>query len=82
MAAPIQLRLWNDQEISVSTAARILRCSRGTVMYLLERGDLRGYQVTGENGWWRVSYESVADHQEKIRRKYSLNGFMKTAKTA
>lgn len=68
---PMQLRLWNDQEISVATTARILRTSPEIVRRLIERGVLRAYRH-GEQGWYQVSYESVADYIEKLRSSYLI----------
>lgn len=65
--------LWTDTEISVATAARILKTSPDTVMRMLESGLLRGYQLTGKRGWWRVSYESVVDHLNRTREIHALD---------
>ena len=66
-----QLWLWSDQWISLAAAGRVLRMKRGKVLRLLERGDVRGFQDTGDRGWWKVSFESCLEHLEHIQQKYS-----------
>lgn len=73
MSPPTQLRLlWGDTEIDVWTAARLLNCSKHTVHRMLEEGLLRGYQLTGKRGRYRVSRESVIEHLEKIREVHAI----------
>lgn len=47
-----------DREITSGQAARILKCSQGTVQSLCEEGKLRAWR-TGDKGWWRILYSSV-----------------------
>ena len=44
--------------VSVAIAARKLRCSRSTVLRLIESGDLTGARLT-PRGWFRVSSDSL-----------------------
>lgn len=53
-------------EISVSTAARILRTSQWTVRRLIEEGKLKGYRM-GDRAWYRVDYESVVEFLKKAK---------------
>ena len=69
---PVQLRLWNDREISVATTARILNASPDTVRRLIEAGAIRAYRIRA-TGWYRVSYDSVAEYLHELRGLYGID---------
>jgi len=56
------------QYISVSAAARYLKCSAETVRRYLESGKLEGFQPGGRGGWWRVELESVLKKVHKLHK--------------
>jgi len=61
------------QEMDVNRAAKMLMCSRMTVLRYLEDGTLEGYQLKQPRGWWRVYLDSV----EKLinqRKNGDVNG--------
>jgi excisionase family DNA binding protein len=57
--------------LPVSRVAQRLRCSRDTVMRLVESGTLRGYQLT-PNGWWRILEKSVLEYEADLLQKCGL----------
>lgn len=48
-------------EVTVSTAARILRVSHDTVARLCESGTLKARRITN-HGWWRIDYDSLIEY--------------------
>jgi excisionase family DNA binding protein len=64
----------SSQTISVSRAARLIECSTKTVHRLIERGFLWAYQLQ-DGGWYRVSYDSVVQYIQMIRKKYPAGSF-------
>ena len=48
-------------EVTVSTAARVLKVSHDTVARLCEAGTLRARRIT-ERGWWRIEYDSLIEY--------------------
>jgi excisionase family DNA binding protein len=55
-------------EVSVSTAARILRTSVDTVRRLIDSGDLVASRWTSR-GWYRLDYDSVIELMKKNRSR-------------
>ncbi len=47
------------EEISVSTAARLARCSPDTVLRWIEEGAIAARR-TSPRGWWKIEAESLA----------------------
>lgn len=66
----VQLSLFEQRTVSVAWVAERLKCSRDTVIRLLQSGDLRGYRLTAV-GWWRVVEKSVAEYEQKLRAEYT-----------
>jgi len=46
------------REISVSTAARIAKCSRDTVLRGIEEGAITARRIA-PRGWWKVEHASL-----------------------
>jgi excisionase family DNA binding protein len=61
----------SEPTISVATAARLLRCSGGTVMRLIQSGELRAHRLS-ERGHWRVERKSLDELTARIRQKYLI----------
>jgi len=55
-------------EAPLSWAARMFRCSRKTVVRMLEEGLIEGYRLR-PNGHWRVDRESVIRYLASLKRK-------------
>ncbi len=53
-------------EVTVGTAARILKLSYDTVNRLCEEGILRARRVM-PRGWWRIEYDSLIEYGSRIR---------------
>ncbi len=51
-------------EVTVSTAARILKVSHDTVARLCAARLLRARRIT-KRGWWRIEYDSVIAYGAK-----------------
>jgi excisionase family DNA binding protein len=51
--------------LPVSRVAARLRCSRDTVLRLLESGELQGYRLTSL-GWWRVLESSLLEYEASL----------------
>jgi len=45
-------------QVSVATAARLLRACRRTIQYMLKDGRLQGTRIL-PRGWWQVNRESL-----------------------
>lgn len=67
---PVQMSLFEQRTVGVPWVAKRLRCSRDTVVRLLESNVLRGYRLT-PIGWWRVIEQSVLEYEQKLRREYA-----------
>lgn len=67
---PVQMSLFEQRTVSVAWVAERLRCSRDTVVRLLQSGELRGYRLT-PIGWWRVVEKSVAEYEQKLDAEYA-----------
>ena len=52
--------------ITTSDTARLLGCSRQTVMRLIEEGELQAWRHT-QRGWHLVEYDSVMDYLTRNR---------------
>lgn len=53
-----------ERKYTVGEVAKILRCSKSQVRYLLFTGQLRGYKVKKKNskGSWRIYESSVVEY--------------------
>lgn len=53
-----------ERKYTVGEVARILRCSKSQVRYLLLTGQLRGYKIKKKNskGSWRIYESSVVEY--------------------
>jgi len=60
-------------EISVSTAARIAKCSPDTVMRWIEEGAIEAWRIS-PRGWWRIDRASLRRYLE---RQLGKEGFRK-----
>jgi excisionase family DNA binding protein len=73
---PDQLLLpWSPRyTISVAHAAKMLDCSMDTVCRMIEDGTLQAYKMRPNkpNSPWRVNYDSVISHVEKLHEKNGL----------
>jgi excisionase family DNA binding protein len=73
---PEQLLLpWSPKAtISASHAAELLDVSIQTVCRMIEDGSLKAYKVRPDklNGPWRVNYDSVVAHVERIHKENGL----------
>ena len=73
---PEQLLLpWSPQAtISPQHAARLLDVSVDTVWRMLEAGEIKGYKVRPDKpqSLWRVNYDSVVAHIERIHEQAGL----------
>jgi excisionase family DNA binding protein len=64
------MSLFEQNTVSVARVADRLKCSRDTVIRLLQSGELRGYRLT-RFGWWRVIESSVLEYKQKVDLEYS-----------
>lgn len=73
---PEQLLLpWSPAKtVSASTVARMLDVAVSTVCAMIQEGTLKAYKVrpTKPNSHWRVNYDSVITHLEKIHKEQRL----------
>jgi excisionase family DNA binding protein len=73
---PEQLLLpWSPRStISVKRAAEMLDVSHDTICDMLQDGTLKGYKVRPNiaNSHWRVNYDSVVAHIEKLHEENGL----------
>lgn len=73
---PEQLLLpWSPQAtVSTAHAARLLDVSERTVMRMCESGELQAYKVRSKKSSspWRINYDSLIAHLEKIHRENGL----------
>jgi excisionase family DNA binding protein len=61
----LPLRFTNSPTISVSRAARIIKCSPQTVRRLIEEGSLHAYRFT-MIGWWNIYFDSVVAYLDRL----------------
>jgi excisionase family DNA binding protein len=73
---PDQLLLpWSPRyTISMQRAAEILDVSKQTIGRMIEEGELKAYKARPDksNSAWRVSYDSLLAHIEKIHTQNGL----------
>lgn len=73
---PEQLLLpWSPrQTISAAHAARLLGVCKQTVCEMVEDGTLKAYKMRPDkvNSPWRINYDSVVAHLERIHRENGL----------
>jgi excisionase family DNA binding protein len=73
---PDQLLLpWSPRyTISASHAAQMLDCSIDTICRMIEAGTLKAYKLNPDKPTspWRVNYDSVIEHIERIHRENGL----------
>ena len=73
---PDQLLLpWSPRySISATHAAQMLDTSINTICRMIEEGTLKAYKVRPDkpNSPWRVNYDSVVAHVEKIHQDNGL----------
>jgi len=55
-------------EISVSTAARIAKCSPDTVTRWIEEGAIEAWRIS-KRGWWRIDRASLGRYLERQLEK-------------
>jgi len=66
MKTPHQLSLFKEEKVSMSRVAQHLGISVSSVRRMLERGDLVGYQLTGQGGWWTILWSSVIELEARV----------------
>ncbi len=60
-------------EISVSTAARIAKCSKDTVLRWIEEGAIEAWRIS-RRGWWRIDRASLSLYlEQQLGKKESEN---------
>ncbi len=69
-------------EISVSTAARIAKCSPDTVLRWIEEGAIAARRIS-PRGWWKIERGSLIQYLERISgRSLEMEEFKNTANSA
>jgi excisionase family DNA binding protein len=66
---------WSPQNtISASAAARMLNVAISTACAMIQEGTLKGYKINPHKprSHWRVSYESVLEHLDKVHKVHGL----------
>ena len=58
---PEQIQFLNEECVTTSEAAAMLKVSVGTVYNLCDDGQLRSFQRGGRGGWRMISRKSVTD---------------------
>jgi len=69
---PEQLSLFSEHKVDSSWVARHLGISEPTVLRLIKKELLEGFQLV-PRGSWHILYESVLKYEASIREKYGLN---------
>jgi len=67
------------EEISVSTAARLARCSPDTVLRWIEEGAIDAWRVS-RRGWWRIDLGSLERYLERLARKTRIENTANSAR--
>ncbi len=66
-------------EISVSTAARLAKCSPDTVLRWIEEGAIEARQIS-KHGWWKIERESLAKYLKRVSGKGELESTANSAR--
>jgi len=69
---PQQLSLFREHKVDSSWVARHLGISEPTVLRLIKKELLEGFQLV-PRGSWHILYESVLKYEANIREKYGLH---------
>jgi excisionase family DNA binding protein len=67
-------------EISVSTAARIAKCSRATVLRWIEEGAIEARRISMPRGWWMIERSSLERYLERRAGKTGLENSANSAR--
>jgi hypothetical protein len=76
--AALQLHLFTQPTRNATWVARHLNTSPQTVGRMIEDGTLKAFRLR-ERGPWHVLMESVAEYEESLLKKYSLEAVGKAA---
>jgi excisionase family DNA binding protein len=68
-------------EISVSTAARIAKCSPDTVLRWIEEGAVEAWRIS-RRGWWKIERESLLKYLKRVSGKVEFEDAANSARSS